>query len=487
MKKLLYPLLLLFSSTLSGQNWMPVVPGDLYHFRAQDSNFITHTIRIDSVKKVGPDSVFYLNRVVVVKNIELDIIVVANGKAQFLGSAMVKKPTGDLNLVFEDDDAPFTLTLLPNAATGSTWEAVADSNLTATVISTETGVVLGESDSLKTIQFSNGQVWILSKNHGLVQGGSIFSAETTHLTGIETRSLGERLLYFEDFYNFNLGDIYEWQFDDSGIGGFNFRTEKWLILDKQVLPDTFRYRIERRRKSVYNDGISSGNAYHTDTLWSTFPEKYFEFSSAYNKQSLSLPPLDFYNASTYAVLFEQGKKVGNKPSLPGTQLQCAIFPGASNFTAYYIASEWGECCDIECEGRHYYEEYRVGLGRVQYIWDLGDVREYDRLLGAVIQGDTVWGQISPDWFFTATQSPQNVQPLTITPNPAGDFIQFSAFEMEGDIQVALTDLSGKVMIKADMNAMNNPQMDISRLSPGIYFVQLLHKNRVWTGKFQKVN
>ncbi len=490
MKNLLFYSLLLYSSALFSQNWMPVVPGDLYHFRAQDSNFITHTIRIDSVKKVGPDSVFYLNRVVKVENLELDFIFVSNNQGQFLGRTMTKKPDGRLELVSDEDDTPFTVVLFPNAAVGTNWDAVADSNITATVLSVENGTVLGEADLFKTIQFSNGATWILSENHGIVQSEALFSNEKVQLSGIETRSLGEKILDFEDFFDFNVGDIFEWQFNESGIGGFSFRTEKWLIIDKQVLPDTFRYLIERRRKSVYDDGISSGTLYNLDTLWTILPKLYFKAASTYNKQNLLLPPWDFYDASTYALLFEQGKKVGNKPSLPGTQLQCALFPGDVNFTAFYFSSEWGDCCDIndlKCEGRRYYEEYRVGLGRVEYIWDLGDFREYDRLLGAVIQGDTVWGEISPDWFFTSTHAPERTKPLLVLPNPADDFIQFTAeLPFDGVVRIRISDLNGKLLADREMNWNASEKLDIAQLPQGTYFVQLIHKNQVWAGKFQKI-
>jgi hypothetical protein len=58
--------------------------------------------------------------------------------------------------------------------------------------------------------------------------------------------------------------------------------------------------------------------------------------------------------------------------------------------------------------------------------------------------------------------------------------------MKGDVRVTVSDLSGKMMLNTKLNANNNPQLNVSRLSPGIHFVQLLHENRVWTGKFLKV-
>lgn len=485
MKNLLPLALVFFVTPLFSQNWMPAVPGDLYHFRALDSNFITHTIRIDSVKSIGGDSIFYLNRVVDVQNLELNFIVVTNGKAQFLGRTMIKKPDGRLDFVSNDDDTPFTVTIFPNASLGETWQAVSDSSISATITLIEESTVLGEPDSLKTIQFSNGRLWILSKNHGIVYTEALFSNDLVNLAGIETRFLGDRPPYFEEFYDFNPGDLYEWRFNWSSIGGYNFMDEKWFILDKQVLQDTFRYYIERRRKSNYDSGNGAETSYSLDTLWITLPETRFFGSYAYNKENIPISQLDYWESSSYATLFEQGKKTGNKDSPSGTQLQCAIFPDDPDFMQAYIAGEWGECCDLglfACEGRRYYEEYRLHLGRVEYVWSLGDVRKYEWLLGAVIQGDTVWGEISPDWFFTPTYTPQGVKPLRIVPNPANDFIQF----LELPEEIVLVRISNSNGVLLSEREISSGRLDVSNLPNGLYFVHLIYKNQAWTGRFQKV-
>ncbi|HOY04077.1 MAG TPA: T9SS type A sorting domain-containing protein [Saprospiraceae bacterium] len=485
---LLYPLLLIFSSTLFAQNWMPVVPGDLYHFRAVDSSFITHTIRVDSVKMTGLDSVFYLNRVIRTENPGQDLFAFANSLGQFLGQTITKKPDGRLILFSELHGTPLSVEIRPGAATGQNWLALADSNLTATVSSIEDGMVLGEPDSLKTIVFSNGATWILSKNHGLVQANDLFfSPDVVMLEGIETRSLGAKPLYFEDFFDFNVGDVFEWYASQEGFGIGNFNIDKCRILEKEVHPDYFNYLVDRKQKYSFGGGPSpSGIGYRADTLWIMFHRGAFPASDAYNNENLLLW---FAERSTYAVSFEQGKRIGSRPSPTGAPMQCPVLPIGNNLSELYYSEGNNTCCNIstfECEEGKHYEEYRTGLGRVELIEGFIDGYNHDRLLGAVIQSDTVWGQISPDWFFTATQSPQNVQPLVITPNPAGDFIQFSTVEMEGQVQVTVSDLSGKVMLNTKLNANNSPQLNVSRLSPGIYFVQLLHENRVWTGKFQKV-
>ena len=491
---LLSPLLLLSSISLFSQNWMPVVSGDLYHFRAVDSSFVTHTIRVDSVEVSGTDSIFYLNRVIHVENLTWDTIAVANNWGQFLGQRLVKKQDGRVQLQSDEGDTPFTIMLEPNAGLNTVWQAIAELNVSATVVSIGTGMVLGEADSLKTIQFSNGATWVLSKNHGIVEADALFSNEQVHLSGIESRQLGEKPLRFNDFFDFPVGSIFEWYIAKWSLSfGSEKSIEKWKILDKQIYPDSFRYLIERRRKVTYDLPFVFTGYPPVTTEWVSYMKEHYPFTESYNKENVvvesEFPILPGPMGSTYVTLFEGGKKIGTRPTAAGAQLECTLFPLQNDFSQQYYY-RFGDCCSspTNCDKRYFYEEFRAGLGRVlRNLAYISDRSIYEELTGAVIQGDTVWGQISPDLIFTATQSPQNGGPLTITPNPAGDFIQFSALEMEGDVRVTVSDLSGKMMLNTKLNANNMPQLNISRLSPGIYFVQLLHENRVWTGKFQKVD
>ena len=43
-------LFLLFPGGLLAQNWMPISPGETYHYRLHDSSYITHTLYVDSLK-----------------------------------------------------------------------------------------------------------------------------------------------------------------------------------------------------------------------------------------------------------------------------------------------------------------------------------------------------------------------------------------------------------------------------------------------------
>ncbi|MBL7781469.1 MAG: T9SS type A sorting domain-containing protein [Saprospiraceae bacterium] len=489
MKHLIPLFLLLISTVLHAQNWMPVVSGDVYHFRAEDSSFITHTIRVDSVKKVGEDSVFYLNRIVLVDYLSPDFVIVSSQKGQFLGQQMTKKPNGSLVFASELYDESRSVIIFPNAPINASWMAFDD--VSATVISAESGVIFGEADSLKNIFFSNGLTWILSKNHGVIHFENLFYPDSkVELSGIETRNVGDRLLGFSDFFSFHVGDTFEWRYSYSGVGGSNSTISKWHILDKEVFQDSFRYYVARKRKSVST--APNLNTYFThDTLWVEINRSQFKNSDSYNNQGVVLDNY-FYEETTYVTCFEGGKKVGHKPAIPNTQFICSIFP-VGLFQEAYFPSQDGlsRCCniadpDFSCESRYFYEEYREGLGRVDWGLSVIDNQLSDQLLGAVIQGDTVWGAISPDWFFTSTHTPATPQPLLVMPNPAEDFIYLNMANPEGEVAVKITDVSGKTCVQQTLKLAPGSRLDISVLPPGVFLIQVIGTRQMWGGKFQKL-
>lgn len=171
MKENFLLLCLLAPCCLFSQNWMPVVPGETYHYRLDDSAYISHTIRVDSTKKIGDDSVFYLNRILqwYYLSTPTDTLAIAlRDQGQFLGKTMTKTPNGQLVFHAENFFFDTSFVIRPLVNPGESWLAVPGENITATVTSVVQGEVLGESDSLKTIQFDNGATWLLSKNHGLI-------------------------------------------------------------------------------------------------------------------------------------------------------------------------------------------------------------------------------------------------------------------------------------------------------------------------------
>jgi len=78
---------------------------------------------------------------------------------------------------------------------------------------------------------------------------------------------------------------------------------------------------------------------------------------------------------------------------------------------------------------------------------------------------------------------QKVESLNVYPNPATDVVRISTAELDTDnIQLRLTDITGKVVLNQQFNRSAELQLDVSQQTPGIYFVNILGENAVYTSK-----
>ena len=258
MKKICTTLLTLAlaASHLAAQNWAPLSVGETHHFRLLDSTHITHTVRIDSTLSLPNGNTLYsLNRVLR-RWTEEDSAYAWINQGQFLGQTATRMADG--RWVFEGINKltdVLNLTIIPTASVGQSWVSNASTGQTASVTAADLGTVLGQPDSVKTIQFSNGATWLLSKSHGLLRCPDPYTGGlTVQLSGLETKQLGDRLYRFEDFFDYKVGDVFE-----LGTSLYNFlgpqdEYSKNVVIQKTVLPDGFKYTMSRIAK-MSSDGF----------------------------------------------------------------------------------------------------------------------------------------------------------------------------------------------------------------------------------------
>ena len=160
--------------------WRPFRPGTVYSFlqaRGTATPTHVHTLRVDSAyATAGGDSVYTFNRL---------LRPVPGGSAyalfrsrnNVLGARLRWRPgTRDYYLEANAEPAlggpaaPVALLLRPSAAVGSTWVASTAPALSATLTGHGLGLAGGAPDSLATITLSNGQILVLSRLYGLIQG-----------------------------------------------------------------------------------------------------------------------------------------------------------------------------------------------------------------------------------------------------------------------------------------------------------------------------
>lgn len=139
-----------------------------------------------------------------------------------------------------------------------------------------------------------------------------------------------------------------------------------------------------------------------------------------------------------------------------------------------------------CSGYSIFEQYRLGLGQTEYEESVVDNNIRRVLLGAIVHGDTIWGDISPDWFLTSAQTVDPFdQSLSVFPNPASDQLYVKIYDNEKTpAMVQIFTSEGKLLQTEHLNDVSKRSpINISALPNGVYVLVMQSDERVWRGKF----
>lgn len=161
---LLLSLLCALSIPSIAQRWRPLLPGNLHFYQSP----INYSIRVDSVGEVNGDSTFWLNDIAGPRPSG------CGNQYHFLpgmegcwGDRFVELPGGIVAFVSRAGDSAVFHTL---DAVGSTWAFATNSSLTATLSSRAIANFQGVTDSVITIDISDGRQFQLSEHYGLISG-----------------------------------------------------------------------------------------------------------------------------------------------------------------------------------------------------------------------------------------------------------------------------------------------------------------------------
>lgn len=478
MKLLLLPLLCLPFWAFS-QNWLPVVPGETQHYRLPDSNHITHSLRIDSTKQSGNNTIYYLNRIIRWKI--FGELVALKDQGQFLGQTMTLTANGQLIIEHQSFFLDSSIILQPFAGLGQSWLAVQQSNTQATVTNLEETQILGLTDSVKTITFSNGAVWKLSKHHGLVEAPDYLNqhAQVT-LTGLETAGLGDRLYRMSDFFDYQVGDQFEfYQYSSYQTGETEIWNKVHILETSIATPDTLEYLVESRSKEI-TSGLFNDTEYHLDTFTIRYLKTEWERISSYQSEVLPI----HWDGWTYATHHDKGVTIGNPKSFNQFPADtCSVYKTPTDPDNWLSFIDGGLDCYVPLQ---YYEVFQNGIGRTNYNYSLIDLYHHERMIGAVIQGDTVYGHISPDWVFTHNNSPSINATLQPEPNPATNTTIIPLPEGWNDGEVMMYQLSGSLEKRQKVERTDRINLDLSDLPNGIYLIKYQSKQGILTGKVLKI-
>lgn len=219
MRKLLLPLLAAGLTTHAhAQDYRPFRMGLTYQFsESVTPGDTTHTLRIIGRSRVGADSVFQFSPMVVSLNTGWSpgpCIAAGNyrQRSNNLFGAVLRVPVGGGSYLLEAQNGR-SLLLRPWQATAQVWTAAP--GLTAQVSQRTLGTVLGQADSLVTIDFSNGQRLRLSKHWGIVESPALvalldgrYRSRQLSLTALPEAGLGTTLVGPRAVFDFQPGDIF---------------------------------------------------------------------------------------------------------------------------------------------------------------------------------------------------------------------------------------------------------------------------------------
>jgi hypothetical protein len=207
------------SQILFSQNWNVFNKNYRYNYKFDNSAIVSNVLFVDTVKQVGVDTVYAMNRIGVECTSGCPTYTSAQGTQtlavwgnmpQFLQKNIKKYSNG---LVMLYDTAK--MVIVPTCTVNQSWLFDSISNKTATCIAVYSQTLFGLSDTVKTVMVNSDTIKI-SKNFGILVFPKPYSQNKYYrLTGIETNGsysltalFGEKVPNAWDFYNFSAGDIF---------------------------------------------------------------------------------------------------------------------------------------------------------------------------------------------------------------------------------------------------------------------------------------
>jgi len=131
------------------------------------------------------------------------------------------------------------------------------------------------------------------------------------------------------------------------------------------------------------------------------------------------------------------------------------------------------------------DAYQRGLSDPMIQWGSGS-HKIKTLSGQTIKTFQPWFGHSYNYVFSISDlvyvQEQNLEEtIKVYPNPASDFMNIQLEQIKGDITIQLINLSGQVAMQKQTDAeQEQQQIDISRLSAGIYIVKIITSNSIIT-------
>ncbi len=488
MKNLYFLVILFLPFTVFGQNWNLINPNYHYHYRNTDSTYITNTIFVDSFQVSGTDTIFFLNTVGTSCdscNLTPDYDPVGYfliNQPQFLQRTTIKT---DSCFIFSDT---VNFQLFSNANEGFSWLFNTTDSISATIISSYPATTFGISDSVKVIALSTNDTIILSKNFGIKYFSSPYNLNKYELVGIERSNdtLGIHFPDFWDFYNFNVGDVFQYSYQYNGPDVSDNELYKITILTKQISNDSLIYFAHKvgHKQSLYF-GIYNEYSYTYDTTL-IFVNNPDSFPNLYNGQLCT--ETDTYEGYTG---FDENYIISTcfldtTDNLTTKHNYCNNCYTSDSYQIYFpvlfsdLYYNYTSSNIYEFKDDSYNYIFKEGLGNTKKEISIFEQYTNFELVGYVKNGDTT-GTVYSDGYMTGINNFNNPkQHIFVYPNPAKN--KLTVITNASQQKLTITNMVGQIVFEKNITNQGKTDLDISSLSMGIYLLRIDSKTNNYCKK-----
>lgn len=465
MKKLLLASLIGSALGAFAQDYQPIKKNEVYYFSNGKTEDL-YPIQVDSAIQDGRDSVFFMYKQLRQIN-ETGCGYTSLGDS-WLGkyialykSGYVRFSNGNGNTFGIDTKA--RLGESATAYQGVQWKALA----TVTAWTKET--FLGLSDSVKTYTISvvktngkdtthvyDGYELKLSKHHGIIKTIEFYAwdygqqtASQLELVGIQGLRLGRTMSTGKQIYNYKVGDVFhiEEYISTGSPTSMEFKKKniQLTVLSKNTASDSYSYTL-RRFQTIETEASVQ---YSEDTivenhLFSMLNQPYGQLTQDFAKVE-----------SDYSLEFKKQGRTLVGPLYTGTPncLNELVFGNGPAVLQYYDGL-----------GGPYSDERPE-------VWN-----HYYRRLVYYKKGTEEWGKplsVSKNNAYLASQ-------ITVSPNPAQDFVQFDLGTIGQSVTIELRDATGQLLWSK--NTSGNCRAEVSDFQKGLYFYSISNGSAKTSGK-----
>lgn len=445
--------LFIICNTCLSQNWNLLNENFIANYSTSNSGVVTNSLWIDSSQISGDTSFYYLNRVSSYCNTCDWPNLFLDDQSQFLGKVIIQTSNKILFGIGTQK------VIFPNNSIDETWQYDELNNISAWISSIEIDSIFGQVDSIKTITLSNDKQLKLSKEFGIIQFPQWNDLEDLILVGIDNEGLGQLVPKFRDYFDFAVGDVFEYLSSYWVLELVNDQTRiKKEVLSKEYLGDTIKYEFKVVSRAN-PEGI---------IITEYFIDSANHVTNSYPGELITIQNREFCGKSfTFDYYFEINTPIIDENEVLGMETNYFEIP------VYHFSVQ-----DTFADLAYLTHGYKVGLGETILEASYFESSEGWRLVGYVKGQDTI-GTVTPDDIFVSTIEIREPFDIDIFPNPSKDILNIKVENNEHinkKAELEIVNLMGEVVLKNRIY-LESSEINVSSLSAGIYFVKITKGNK----------